>query len=243
MGSNGRLLLGVALAVLGGGCIALGRLTVPPLVVWAVVAALGFTVAGSVLRPAAHVPADGAGRGAADFTVFAGVMIGLAGAALVGGGAVLLGLAGLGLMAGYARLSEPRGPLGQLVLAALVGLPVTYGAVAAGRPIAGVVPWILAAWLQLLRATVADVQTESRDRARSPRTLSTVLAIGFIPLSLVLPARAGYGGAYFLLALFSQLAVVATAARLIAGRVDGVNLLLKGAMVMGAVALVAGRVA
>jgi hypothetical protein len=61
-------------------------------------------------------------------------------------------------------------------------------------------------------------------------------------VSLILPARAGFGGAYFLIVLFVELAVLVTAARVIVGRMDGVNVLLKGAMVMGAMALVAGRV-
>lgn len=242
MGNTGRLVGSVVLAVLAGGWIAVGRLTIPPLLGWAAVAAVGFTVAGSVLRPDARAPIDAWSRGAVDFAAFAGVMIGLAGGALVSGVAVLLGLAGLTAMIGYARLAERRGPLDHLVLAALGGLPFMYGAVAVGRPMAGIVPWILAAWLQLLRTTVTDLETESQDRARAARTLSTVLALAFIPVSLVLPARAGYGGAYFLLALFAQLAVLVTAARLIVGRMDGVSVLLKGAMVMGAVALVAGRV-
>jgi hypothetical protein len=71
---------------------------------------------------------------------------------------------------------------------------------------------------------------------------TAALALGFIPVSLVLPARADYGLAFFMLALFAQLAVLVTAARLIAGRMDGVSVLLKGAMVMGAIALVAGRI-
>jgi hypothetical protein len=72
--------------------------------------------------------------------------------------------------------------------------------------------------------------------------LSAILALAFIPASLILPARGGYGMAYFLVALFAQLAVLVTAARLIVGRTDRVSALLKGAMVVGAVALVAGRV-
>jgi 4-hydroxybenzoate polyprenyltransferase len=186
--------------------------------------------------------------------VFAGVLIGLAGAALVSGAAVLLGVAALAVMIGYARGRERCGPLGNIALAALVGLPFLYGAVAVGRTTEGIVPWALAAWLQLIRAMVSDLETESADRTRGRRTVAVglgryravivtvVLALGFIPASLFLPARAGYGGAYFLLALFAQLAVLITAARLIVGRMDGVSVLLNGAMVMGAVALVAGRV-
>jgi hypothetical protein len=78
---------------------------------------------------------------------------------------------------------------------------------------------------------------------RGSRGLAAALAIGFIPVSLLLPARTGYGGTYFLIALFAQLAVLAVATRLMVGRTDGLGILLKGAMLVGLVALVAGRVA
>jgi 4-hydroxybenzoate polyprenyltransferase len=253
VGKIGPLAPGVALAVLAGGWIALGRLATPPLLGWAAVAGMGFTVAGWVLQRESRPRVDAPSRGAADFTVFTGVLVGLAGAALVNGAAVLVGLAALAVMIAYARVLERRG-LGNLALAALVGLPFAYGAVAVGRTAGGIVPWTLAAWLQLVRAMVSDLETESVDRTQGRRTLavrlgrsraalvSAVLALGFVPASLVLPVRVGYGGAYFLLALFAQLAVLITAARLIVGRMDGVSLLLNAAMVMGAVALVAGRV-
>ena len=156
MGNTGRLVVGVAIAVIAGGWIALGRLDTPPLLAWAAVASMGFTVAGWMLQREGRVN---------HFTVFAGVVIGLVGAALVGGLAVLIGLAALALMIGYARASERRGPFGQVVLAALVGVPFAYGAVAVGRPAAGIVPWILAAWLQMIHALVIDLDSESADRA------------------------------------------------------------------------------
>jgi 4-hydroxybenzoate polyprenyltransferase len=116
------------------------------------------------------------------------------------------------------------------------------------------VPFILAAWLQLIRVMVVDLDAEPAQRAAGRRTVavrlgrpraaivSTVVALAFIPVSLVLPARAGFGGAYFLIALFVELAVLVAAARVIVGRMEGINVLLKGAMVMGAMALVAGRI-
>jgi 4-hydroxybenzoate polyprenyltransferase len=254
VGKIGRVVLRVVLAVLAGGWIALGRLAVPPLLGWAAVAALGFTAAGCVLQRAGRVGVWPSNRGAADLTVFAGVLIGLVGAALVSGAAVLIGLAALAAMIGYFRVLQRRSAFGNLALSVLAGLPFMYGASAVGRPAGGVVPWVLAAWLELIRAMVADLDSESVDRTRGRRTLavrlgrsraailSAVLALGFIPASLVLPVRAGYGGAYFLLALFAQLAVLITAARVIVGRMDGISVLLKGAMLMGAAALVAGRV-
>jgi hypothetical protein len=228
----GRLSAGVLLAVLAGGWIALGRLATPPLLGWAAVAAVGFTVAGWVLQTS--------GSGARDLTLFVSVLVGLVSAGLVGGSAVAIGLAALGAMIVYARVVSRRGPFVTLGLAVIAGLPFAYGALAVGRPAGGVVPWILASWLQLIRAMVSSLESDNTDRPRA--MLSAVLALGFVPASLVLPARAGYGGAYFLLALFAQLAVLVTAARLIVGRMDGVNQLLKGAMVLGAVAMVAGRV-
>src|SRR5207248_8896344 len=69
------------------------------------------------------------------------------------------------------------------------------------------------------------------------------LAAAFVPLSLALPAAAHYRGAYFLIALFAQLVVLAVASRLFTGRTQGNSRLLKGAMLVGIVALVAGRVA
>jgi 4-hydroxybenzoate polyprenyltransferase len=157
-------------------------------------------------------------------------------------------------MVGYARLPERRGPLGVALLAVLAGLPLTFGALAVGRPEAGTVPFVLAAWLQVLRMLVMDFGAEAEHRAAGRRTLAvrlghsraaivaTVVALGFIPVSFLLPARAGFGGGYFLVALFVALAVLVTAARVIVGRVGGSNVLLKGAMVMGAMALVVGRV-
>lgn len=252
MGKAAQLVLSVVLAVLAGGWIAVGRLATPPLLGWAAVAATGFAVAGSAL---ARERRPELGRGAADFTVFAGVMIGIGSAALVSGGAILLGLVALAVVVAYSRLHERRGPLGIVMLAALAGLPFTFGAMAVDRPVAGIVPSILAAWLQVLRVIATDLETESVDRTAGRRTLavrlgrsraavlSTVVALAFIPASLILPARVGFGGAYFLIALFVELAVLVTAARVIVGRMDGANALLKGAMFVGAVALVAGRVA
>ena len=208
MGKAAQLVLSVVLAVLAGGWIAVGRLATPPLLGWAAVAATGFAVAGSAL---ARERRPELGRGAADFTVFAGVMIGIGSAALVSGGAILLGLVALAVVVAYSRLHERRGPLGIVMLAALAGLPFTFGAMAVDRPVAGIVPSILAAWLQVLRVIATDLETESVDRTAGRRTLavrlgrsraavlSTVVALAFIPASLILPARVGFGGAYFLI--------------------------------------------
>lgn len=254
MGSVGWLAVSVVLAVLAGGWIALGQLVVPPLLRWAAAAALGYTVAGWVLQRKGRSAVGTSGGGARDFAVFAGVLVGTVSAAFVSGMAVLIGLVALAAMIGYARLPERHGLLGDLALAALAGLPFAFGASAVAHTAGGIIPWILAAWIYLLRAMVADLETESLDRTRGRWTvavrlgrsratmLSAIVALAFIPASLILPARGGYSMAYFLLAMFAQLAVLVTAARLIVGRTDRVSALLKGAMVVGAVALVAGRV-
>ena len=64
-----------------------------------------------------------------------------------------------------------------------------------------------------------------------------------MPASLVLPRNAGYGGAYFLIALLAQMAVLVVATWMLLGRVERVSTLLKVAMVVGLIALVAGKVA
>jgi 4-hydroxybenzoate polyprenyltransferase len=254
VGDIGRVVSSVVLAVLAGGWIALGRLAMPPLLGWATVAALGFTVAGYVLLWVAHAPVNARGTGVQNFAVFAGGLIGMVGAALVSGVAMAIGLAALAVMIVCARILDRRGPLGLLAISALAGLPFMYGALAVGHPAGGTVPWILASWLHLILVTISDLETEPVDRELGRQTIairlgrsravmvSAALSLGFIPTSLVLPARAGYGGAYFLVALFAQLAVLVAAARLIVGRVDGLGRLLKGAMVIGAVAMIAGRV-
>jgi len=79
------------------------------------------------------------------------------------------------------------------------------------------------------------------------RRPAMVLAAGagllFVPASLLLPRNAGYGGAYFVIALVAQMAVLVAATWLLLGKVERVSALLKGAMVIGLIALVAGKVA
>jgi len=114
---------------------------------------------------------------------------------------------------------------------------------------------VLAAWLHLVREVVKDVEDEPGDRAIGRRTLpiavgrrpALVVAAGvgllFVPASLLLPRNAGYGGAYFAIALAAQMAVLVAATWLLLGKVERVSALLKGAMVIGLAALVAGKVA
>src|SRR5207244_12943464 len=114
------------------------------------------------------------------------------------------------------------------------------GPMGAGRPAAGVVPWVLAAGPQLVREIVKDAEDEAGDRTIGRRTLplvvgrrpALVVAAGvgllFIPASLLLPRSAGYGGAYFVIALFAQLAVLVAARWLLLGRAGRVRAPLQG---------------
>jgi len=259
-------LLLAALGVLAGGWIALGTLATPRVLWFASLAAIGFGAAGNALndiwdragdrvnRPRGERPlaAGRLTRGTADLCVVTGALVGLAAAALVNGGAVLVGAAALAVMIAYSPLLKRRGLPGNVAVALVAGLPLLYGAIAVGRPAAGLVPWTLAAWLHLVREIVKDLDDQAGDAAlgrplvlgaRRTGVIAAVLAAAFVPLSLALPAQAHYGGAYFLIALFAQLAVLAVASRLFAGHSARNSLLLKGAMLVGIVALVAGRVA
>ncbi|HET7296391.1 MAG TPA: UbiA family prenyltransferase, partial [Gemmatimonadales bacterium] len=257
------------LGVLAGGWIALGALRTPIILILAGLAAIGVGAAGNALndiwdaagdrvnRPGGARPlaAGRLTRGTADLCVAGGTVLGLGAAALVSGTAVLVGGAALAVIAAYSPVLKRRGLPGNVAIALIAGLPLVYGALAVGRADAGLVPWALAAWIHLVREIVKDLDDEAGDRALGRRTLPIVLgarraalvaatlAAAFVPLSLALPALAHYGGAYFLVALFPQLAVLAVASRLFAGRVQGNSLTLKGAMLVGIVALVAGRVA
>lgn len=261
-------LLVAAVGVLAGGWIALRAITTPTVMVLAAVAAVGFGAAGNALndlwdraadrinRPGGERPMA-AGRlavGTAHLCVAAGLLVGLAAAGLVSGTAVLVGAVTFAVLAAYSPFLKPRGVVGNVAVALIAGLPLEYGALAVGHAAAGVVPWILAAWIHLVREIVKDVDDQAGDRALGRRTLplvagprrasviAAVLAAAFVPLSLGLPAWAHYGGAYFLTAMFAQLVVLVVASRLFAGRTQGNSRLLKGAMLVGVVALVAGRV-
>ncbi len=261
-------LLIAAAGVLAGGWIALGAIRLPTLLCFAALSGLGLGAAGNawndicdaaadrINRPAERpLAAGGIRRGTADLIVFLGALVGLAAAALVSGRQVLVGLAALAVMLAYSPLIKPRPVAGNIAVALIAGLPPLYGALAVGAPAAGVVPWVLAAWLHLAREIVKDVEDEAGDRTIGRRTLPIVVgrrpaqvvaagvALLFVPASLLLPRVAAYGGAYFLIALPAQMAVLIAGTWLILGRVERVSALLKIAMVVGLVALVAGKIA
>jgi 4-hydroxybenzoate polyprenyltransferase len=186
--------------------------------------------------------------------VCAGTLLAIAFAGLVSGRQVLAAVAALAIMFVYSPLLKPQPALGNLAVAIVAGSPPFYGALAVGAVGAGVVPWVLAAWLHFTREVVKDVEDEDGDRVIGRRTLpivagrrqALVVAAGagllFVPASLLLPLRAGYGGAYYLIALLAQMAVLIASTWMLLGRVQRVSALLKGAMVIGLTALVAGKV-
>lgn len=223
----------VPLLVVAGGWIAEGRLATPPLVWWAAVAGCCYATADAVLD-------EGGG-----LLAFLGVVIGTAAAMLVGGAAVGLGLAGFASLVTL-RHRGRRGIIEKLGGAALSGLPLFYGALAAGRPADGVLPWALAGWVQLVHELISDVEAEPGARGRGRRSrrevATAVLALAFVPVSLVWPARAGYGLGYFLVAMFAELALLAVGTRLLVGRVERLGVLVHGAMALGLIALVIGKV-
>ena len=265
---RGPNLLIAAVGVLAGGWIALSRIALPKELIFGALSGVALGAVGNTWNDIRDVAADrvnrpgtrplAAGqvsRGVADLIVFDGLLLGLALAGLVSGRLFLAALAALAVMLIYSPLLKPRPLLGNVAVAVVAGSPPFFGALAVGLPAAGVVPWVLAAWLHLVREVVKDVEDEAGDRTIGRRTLPIALgrrpalvvaaggALLFVPASLLLPRNAGYGGAYFVIALLAQMAVMVAATWLLLGKVERVSALLKGAMVIGLAALVAGKVA
>lgn len=264
---RGPNLVIAAAGVCAGGWIALERFGTPKELLFAALSGMAIGAVGNAWndvrdiaadrlnRPTRPLPSGRVSRNAVDFILFAASSFGLGFAALVQGRQVLAAVAALLVMFIYSPLLKPRPLIGNVAVAIVAGSPPFYGALAVGVPAAGVVPWILAAWLHFVREVVKDVEDETGDRVIGRRTLpiavgmrpALVIAAGvallFIPASLLLPWQAGYDRAYFLIALLAQMAVLVTATWLLLGRVKHVSALLKGAMVIGLIALVAGKAA
>ncbi|PYO93761.1 MAG: hypothetical protein DMD62_07935 [Gemmatimonadetes bacterium] len=261
-------LLIAAVGVCAGGWIALHRIALPKELVFAALSAFALGAAGNAWNDIRDIAADrvnrpgtrplAAGqvsRGTADLIVCGGALAGLAAAGLISGVQVLAACAALAVMMVYSPLLKPAPVLGNVAVAVVAGSPPFYGALALGLPVAGLVPWILAAWLHFMREIVKDVEDEPGDRTIGRRTLpiavgqrpAMVVAAGvgllFVPASLLLPWNTGYRWGYFLISLPAQMVVLVAATWLLLGRVRRVSVVLKGAMVIGLIALVAGKVA
>ncbi|MGH7538570.1 MAG: geranylgeranylglycerol-phosphate geranylgeranyltransferase [Gemmatimonadales bacterium] len=259
-------LLLAAAGVVAGGWIALGAVALPKLLAFAAVSGAGLGAAGNVAndlhdaaadrvnRPAGERPiaAGRVARDTAHLLVWLGTLLGLGAAALVSGWQLAVGIAALVVMLGYSPWLKRYGPPGNLAVAAVAGLPPFYGALAVGRPAAGLVPWVLAAWIHLAREIVKDLQDEAGDRLVGRRTLplrvGRVMAqrigwwicLGFVPLSVVLPLVAQYRPAYFAVLVPAQLLILLAAFRLRRERFDSASRWLKLGMAIGLVALVLG---
>lgn len=258
-------LLIAAFGVLAGGWIALERVALPSGLVWAALSGFALGAAGNALNDLLDVTADrhnrpdrplAAGRvrrGGAVAVIVGAALTGLAAAAVVSTALLTAAFAALTVMSVYSPVLKRLGAPGNVAVAVIAGLPLWYGALAVGRPTAGVVPWVLAGWLHLVREIVKDIEDEPGDRALGRRTVpiawgrrraafvAAALALGFVPLSLALPLEEGYRAAYWVVAMPAQMAVVAAAVHLVLDRIERVSRLLKGVMVLGLVALVAGR--
>jgi len=258
-------LLIAGFGVLAGGWIALQRFAFPQALLGAELSGVALGAAGNALNDVFDVAADrhnrpdrplAAGRmdrDAALAIIATAAVIGLGAAALVSWWLLIAAVGALAVMALYSPVLKRNGAPGNFAVALIAGLPLFYGALAVGRPAAGLVPWVLAAWLHLVREIVKDIEDEPGDRALGRRTLpiawghrraafvAAVLALGFVPLSLALPLYEGYHAAYWVIAMPAQMAVVAAAVHLVLDRTERVSRLLKGVMVLGLVALVAGR--
>jgi len=265
---RGPNLLIAAAGVCAGGWIALRAITFPKELLFAAISAIAIGAVGNTWNDSRDIAADrvnrpgtrplAAGqvaRGTAELIVFMSTLLAFTFAGLVSGVQVLATLVALVVMFAYSPRLKALPLVGNLVVAVVAGSPPFYGALAVGVPAAGVVPWVLAAWLHFVREVVKDVEDQTGDRTIGRRTLPIVLGdrralviaagagILFVPASLLLPRQAGYGGAYYLIALLAQMAVLTAATWMLLGRVPGVSALLKGAMIIGLAALVAGKVA
>lgn len=257
-----------AIGILAGGWIALTRIALPPALGWAALSGLGLGAAGNVLNDIWDAPGDRANarldrplalgrlsRGVADLAVFWGSLVGLGAAALVNGSAVLAAVAALLVMALYSPILKRRGLPGNVAVALVAGFPMAFGALAVGAPAAGLVPWILAASLHFGREIVKDLEDAPGDQAMGRRTLPLVvgtvgarqMAAGvlgvFVPMSLVLPAFAGYGWLYFAGAAAADALVLLALRRVRRAAFAQGSALLKLAMLVGVAALVLGRIA
>jgi len=265
---RGPNLLIAAAGVLAGGWIALGQIAIPKLLAYAALSGMGLGLAGNVVNDLQDTTADSinhpggerpiaAGRVSRDtahLLVWLGLVVGVGAAVLVSGMQLLVGLAAAAVMFVYSPVLKRAGLPGNLAVAAVAGLPPFYGALSVDQPVAGVVPWALAAWIHFGRELVKDLEDEAGDRRIGRRTLPVrigrpraVLAtrwvcLAFVPWAIVLPLLAGFRGVYYAVVSIAVLPVLLATLALRADRPHRASLLLKTAMVGGLVALVLGRV-
>ena len=262
-----RNLLLAAAGVFAGGWIALEAVAWPKLLVLAAASGIGLGAAGNAANDVQDVVADrinapgrhplATGRlrhETAHLVIWLGSVLGISAAALVSGRVVFVALVALAVMLAYSPLLKRRGLPGNFAVAAVGGLPLWYGALAMGRPAAGLVPWVLAAWLHLARELVKDLEDEAGDRAAGRRTLPVRVGMpgairmtawvcaAFVPAALILPLLSGYGWVYLAFASLSFVLIGVALVSLLRQRFVTAGGLLKVAMVFGLAALVLGKV-
>jgi geranylgeranylglycerol-phosphate geranylgeranyltransferase len=249
-----------------GGCLALGRFTIPPALWWAMGSAIGLGAAGNAANDLFDVEADrinrplrplvtGAISGQAALLV-AGVAggLGLWAAWWVSRQLFVLGLAALVAMLIYSPVLKSRGLLGNLAVAVVASMPLVYGAAAVRDWRAGLVPAVLAAFLHLAREIVKDLEDVEGDLAIGRTTVpiawgvdagfasAAAVLVVFVPASLAPWIAGWYGPRYGSLVLLADLGVCVLVARLLAHRLDGARAGLKAAMAVGLVALLWERI-
>jgi len=260
-----RNLLIAAAGVAVGGVLALGRIRIPGALAWAMASALGLGAAGNAANDVFDLDADRINRPLRPLVTgalsrrAAMVISGLAGgfglvcAWWVSPALLALAVAALAVMLAYSPWLKSRGVRGNLAVAVVASLPLTYGAVAVRDWRAGLVPSVLAAFLHLAREIVKDVEDVAGDLALGRRTLPIVwgaeagflaaagILLLFMPLALVPWAAGWYGRRYGLVVSALDAALIVLIVRLARGRLAGGRAALKWAMVVGLAALLWDR--
>jgi len=253
-----------AAGVVAGSWIALRQPVLPGPVLWAAVSAIGIGAAGNVMNDIFDLPADRVNRparplvrgvisiGAARWLVIATAAGGLLAARAAGRAVLFVGAGVLAVLVLYSPVLKVRGLLGNVTVATVAGLPLAYGALAAGNVAAGVIPSLLGVWLHFARELAKDADDAPGDHALGRRTVATSwgapaarrwaagTAITFVPLSALPVLVADYHSRYLAFAAVACIAVTWAAVRLRRGA-DGAPGALKLGMTVGLAGLVAGR--
>ena len=253
-----------AAGVVAGGWIALREPALPSPLLWASASAIGIGAAGNVLNDIFDLLADRVNRperplvrgvisvAAARWLALAAAAGGLVAARAAGRVVLLVGTGVLVVLVLYSPVLKVRGLLGNVTVATIAGLPLLYGALAAGDVAAGVIPLLLGAWLHLARELAKDADDAPGDHALGRRTVATSrgtdtarrwaawAALAFLPAS-ALPVVVGeYHARYLGFAAVCGVVVIWAALLLQRGE-PGAPGALKVGMTVGLAGLVAGR--
>lgn len=184
---------------------------------------------------------------------FAATAGGLILAATVSAVHFVLAIVAAGLLYAYSRRLKAIPFVGNLVVAAVVGLVVVYGGWAAESPVAAYTAGLFAATTTLAREIIKDIEDMSGDRAAGIRTVPLVwgverarqaaaaVLIGTVLLTPVPYLMMDYGSLFLFLVAFADLLLLRALWLLpdAPAEARGASVWLKGAMVAGIVALFA----